>query len=141
MQLYAWQQTAIDKLRLSRSLLVQAPPGAGKSMIGVVISETIDSDVLVITHSTTIAKQWQNDYGIKAMVINSAVKCEKISHTVVILDECHHYESAEWSKIYGKLDCKYIIGFSATPNQSKKRFADHLIVKWSDIEYPPLNLI
>jgi superfamily II DNA or RNA helicase len=115
MEPYKWQEEAVEKLLNNRSLLVKAPPGSGKSLIAGIASKAVpNSKTIVICHSIGMVDQWKS-YGLNAINIHRAIKYGNLSATLVVLDECQHYESEVWSKIYDIIKYEFLLGLSATP--------------------------
>jgi len=136
---YEWQTDAVELLKQHGSVLVKAPPGSGKSLIGVIIDEEI-GNTIVIAPTNNIKEQWETKYNITAMTIQSAMKKDKIIANTIILDECHHYDSPIWKQIYDKIHSNYILGLSATPGESVNHFKKNIEIKWSDISMPEIKI-
>jgi len=133
-----WQVRVIEMLMAEKSVIAQAPPGQGKSLVGLMAKKYIGGeDTLLVINTTDMVDQWKNKWGIEAMTIQAICNLpenEKIKAKLLILDEAHHYESDVWSQIYDRVDYKYLLGLSATPGESFKRFNSSYILSWTDPE-------
>ena len=136
-----YQEEAIRFTLEHKRVLLQMPPGAGKSLCGKLVAMNLEcgpKDALVVTHSTVLAKQWEK-YGIRARTVQSLVSGKfPIKSRLVILDECHHYETPSvtpgaWIQIHDLIRSKYVIGLSATPGESVLRFERRFIVPWKRV--------
>jgi len=140
---YDWQEEAIDLLFNKRSLLVKAPPGSGKTMIGQMAIEDLGSGatVLVVVHSKDLMRQWIRE-GVDAVTIQSLMsQPDHYRVDLLILDEVHHFESPIWSAVYDMFDYDYILGLSATPGEAKRRFAEVYEVKWDAVDLPEYEFV
>ena len=135
-----YQEEAVRKTLECRNILIQAPPGAGKSLIAKLVCLNAGCDIkeaLVITHSTVLAEQWKT-YNIRARTVQTLVRYPRVSAKVIILDECHHYETKSdapgaWINIHDKIESQYKIGLSATPGESVLRFENRFVIPWKRV--------
>lgn len=139
MKPYGWQREVVDLLIETGSVLLQAPPGAGKSYVATMVKERLRTYPLVIINTRDMVDQWKREYGLDAATIQGICnlpKDKKVKAKVIILDESQHYESEVWSQIYDRIDCEYLLGMSATPNESVRRFETTFVVPWGSIDLP-----
>lgn len=132
------------KLKTVTRLLLQAPCGFGKTVLGAFITHSGMSKgrrIMFLTHREELAKQASRTmvgFGIEhgfiysaytpkpyclvqiAMVDTLRNRLERIQvPDILIIDECHHAVSNTWQKIinhYHSLGC-VVIGLSATPQR------------------------
>jgi len=136
---YKWQLEVVDLFVKTKSVLLQAPPGAGKSYVATLVKERLGTKPTVIINSRDMVGQWKREYGMEALTIQGICNMpteEKVKADVIILDEVHHYESDVWSQVYDRIDCEYLLGMSATPGEAIKRFDEVFVVPWGDITLP-----
>lgn len=113
---------------------IMACTGFGKTRCALMESEKMsDRDptlrVLVIVPTIYLQNQWNErleDWGLTQFVtvevINTVVKdgFEMTGVDLLILDEVHRYNSPVFSKVFEKIDYRYIMGMTATLPQGKK---------------------
>jgi superfamily II DNA or RNA helicase len=145
-QLHPYQATAVRDLTARRFGVLEAPPGAGKTVIALNIIARRKQPALVIVHTKELMYQWhrraaefldiaQDDLGLigdgrkdigrklTIAIINSlyrvmdAVK-PSIGHLIV--DECHHTPARTFTEVVGELDPSFMLGLSATPYRRDK---------------------
>lgn len=134
-----WQVEAVEELLQYGHLLVKAPPGSGKTLIGLLAMKFLGSDdvALVITHSRAIKEQWEK-HGMSAITIQEFIRDPfDIAADLTILDEVHHYNAPAWRCIYDYILSDYVLGLSATPGAATEHFERTYEVPWEDIELPP----
>lgn len=101
------------------------PTGFGKTRtafncIESVLKKYPDFRVMVVVPTETLQNQWQRQidekglsFNVEVYIINTVIK-----HTwnckILIIDECHRYASTDFSKIFDKVNYKYILGLTAT---------------------------
>lgn len=123
--LYDSQQQVLDKVIAAfregkRRILVQAPTGFGKSYLIRHLLEKKE-DAMVLTHR----KQLRDDFGAKAMMVETFHRRKYDFPALLICDECH---VSLFDKVIDRApkDC-VIIGFSATPyRKGRQRSLDEL---------------
>ena len=133
---------AQDALRTSRSLMIAAPTGSGKTVIlAEILARTARKNLrgALLVHRQELVKQsctkihaqsgaepgvvWQSrrewDQPITVLAQNSLIgqqiPKELIGIPILIVDEAHHTVAPGWLKTIEQLAPKYLIGFSATP--------------------------
>lgn len=121
--------------------VIVAPPGAGKTIIGLKIISEKKQPTLIIVHRKQLLKQWierveafsgipQKNIGVigqgkirigrqvTVATIQSLPKhIESIQNQfgIVLVDECHHVPAETFRNTIEKLQTYYLYGFTATP--------------------------
>ncbi|MBI5603123.1 MAG: DEAD/DEAH box helicase [Deltaproteobacteria bacterium] len=136
-----YQDEAIEAIVGRRFGVLEAPPGAGKTIIGLATIARRKQPVLILTHTKELLYQWQaravqflgmdkeeigligdgkKNIGQKLTVgiVNSVLKLTdelraRISY--LIIDECHRTPSRTFTEAVTGFDCRYMLGLSATP--------------------------
>lgn len=144
-KLREYQQPVIDATSKKDFGIIVAPPGSGKTIIGLKIIAEKWQPALIITHRKQIAEQWmeriQAFLGIPkheigkigqgktkpgkgitvAMIQSLAKELEKPDSELadafglVIIDECHHVPADTFRSTISKLKSFYTYGLTATP--------------------------
>jgi superfamily II DNA or RNA helicase len=144
-RLYPRQEDAVEKLIAAEGGVLVAPPGSGKTIIGIELVARLQQQALILVHKKQIFTQWldrlENGLGIPRReigVIGSGKK--KISPRVtlamiqtlarmkdfgevapsfglVIVDECHHVPARTFRKVIQYLCPFYLYGLTATPER------------------------
>lgn len=142
MELYNWQQDALEALRRhDYNGTIKVASGKGKTILGIaLISQIINENkALIVVPTIQLAHQWQQElklflpekktslyYGAKKdesgdvviSVINTASKhLFSTTFVVKILDEVHHYGAEQFRDIFA-LQTNHTIGLSATPERN-----------------------
>ena len=153
--------TTIDKLNKINGGILCLSCGAGKTAIALYIISKLKKKTLILVHKEFLVMQWKErietflptakigliqqntiDIDDKDVVIGmlQSISQKKYELTtfdsfgMTIIDECHRIPCKVFSKALFKINCKYMLGLSATPNRK-----DGLtkILKWhiGDILY------
>jgi superfamily II DNA or RNA helicase len=139
------QQSTLEAIRKKDLGIIVAPPGSGKTIIGLKVIADKKQPALIITHRKQIAEQWieriQAFMGIPkheinvvgkgmikegnkitiAMIQTLAKELEKPDSElknafgIVIIDECHHIPAETYRNAISKLNTFYSYGLTATP--------------------------
>jgi superfamily II DNA or RNA helicase len=144
--LHPYQVQAVNDLTARRFGVLEAPPGAGKTVIALSIIARRKQPALVIVHTKELMYQWQkratqfldlteDEVGLLGdghkrigsrltiAIINSLYKSiDEVKAAVghLIVDECHHIPSRTFTDVVGTLDTAYMLGLSATPYRRDK---------------------
>lgn len=143
-----WQEEAIKVIEngIGQPVFdatVQAPPGNGKTIFGVLAMATLGKRTLIIVHKKTILDGWVKDLKLafgkdfEPAIIKGPKK--ELGDTVtiamvqtlrnmdpldyydvglVICDECHHAPASTYLDVIGNTESKYRLGLTATPKRS-----------------------
>lgn len=127
--------------------IIQAPCGAGKSVIGCQLTTMLDTPALVLVHTRDLAVQWQREIerftGVKAPVVGygkagdgSGARIAVASMQTlatwgwwrvhqwgrqwgfVIQDEAHHAPSRTMTEVLSGLSGRWRLGLTATPKRA-----------------------
>ncbi len=140
-ELRPYQETAVQDILKRRFGVLQAPPGAGKTVIALAVIAKRKQPALVIVHTKELLYQWraracaflgmtEDEVGLigdghrymgdrlTIALVHSLYKVGKeISSQVgfLIVDECHHTPARTFTDAVSLFDCRYMLGLSATP--------------------------
>ena len=139
------QNSALEATSKKDIGVIVAPPGSGKTIIGLKIIAEKQQAALIIVHRKQLADQWieriqtflgipKNEIGrigqgktkigekITVAMIQSLGKELEKPETVlcnsfgtIIVDECHHIPAETYRNTIGKLNTFYLYGLTATP--------------------------
>jgi len=145
--LYNYQQEAVKDILVEDGGVLVAPPGAGKTIIGIDIIAKLKQPTLILVHKKQIYSQWlqriENFTGIPKKEIGQICSNKKtigkkitvamlqtLSNVddftkdlgldnigLVLVDECHHIPAKTFRKVITKLNPYYLYGFTATPKR------------------------
>lgn len=99
--------------------------GVGKTRtalncIGSILKKYSNFKFLIIVPTETLKNQWQQQiderdfqFNCEVQIVNTVIK-HKWNCNVLILDEIHRFGSNEFSKVFEKVQYKYILGLTAT---------------------------
>ncbi len=142
-KLYPYQQSMVSQARKhiadgAKGVLIQSPPGSGKSIIIAEIAKLAtdkENHVMFLIHRKELADQIAdtfrqhevNDRYVTIMTVgkvaNRLGKLPKPS--IIITDETHHSRASTYRKIYDYYNDAIRLGFTATPwRMSGKGFLD-----------------
>jgi len=139
-----YQKSAIEASSRKDMGVIVAPPGTGKTVIGLKIIADKRQPALIIVHRKQLADQWieriesflgipKNEigrisqgrilagHGITIALIQSLSKIVKDNKLplnqfgTIIVDECHHIPAETYRDTIGKLSSYYLYGLTATP--------------------------
>ncbi len=153
LELYCDQQTAIDALQDINNGVLVAPPGSGKTVMGLAIALMKRQPTLIITHRQNIFSQWvesiENFLGIPkkeigryggsqkkiiqpftVAMMQTLARTENIAKIVdqfgcVIIDECHHVPAKSFRHVVSKISSRFLFGLTATP---KRKYNDEKLI-------------
>lgn len=143
-QLREYQKAAVEASSRKDLGVIVAPPGTGKTVIGLKIIAEKQQPALIIVHRKQLADQWieriESFMGIPGNEIGK-ISQGKIQHGrritialiqslskivmdnilplrqfgTIIVDECHHIPADTYRDTIGKLSSYYLYGLTATP--------------------------
>ena len=140
-ELYPYQTHAVQSLMAHRFGVLEAPPGAGKTVMALKIIACRRQPTLVVVHTKELMYQWleraSHFTGLEASsigligdgqsrigerltigIINSLAKCaSELKHHIghLVVDECHHLPARTFSETLSVFDSAFMLGLSATP--------------------------
>jgi len=145
-RLHPYQAAALRDIASRRFGVLEAPPGAGKTVIALSAIGLRKQPALVIVHTKELLYQWQkracefldmrsDEVGLigdghrrigerlTVALINSLYRAidevrPAVGHLVV--DECHHVPARTFTDAVGLFDSTYMLGLSATPYRRDK---------------------
>ncbi len=146
-ELRDYQRRAVEESEAAlptESVCLVAPTGSGKTVMGAAIAARhADARVLVVTHRTELIDQWRTalelhglDVGILAgrRAENTEADCivagwqtlvarstVRPAADLLIVDECHHAQAAEWRAVLDAYPEARILGLTATPQRRDGR--------------------
>lgn len=141
-KLYDYQEKLVNKARYllleNQGVLIQSPPGSGKSiMIAEVVKKAVDkgSHILFIVHRRELIQQINNTllhHGVdlEHVDILSEKRAKNTMHeltkpNIIITDETHHSRAKTYTEIYNHFPEALRLGFTATPwRANRKGFTD-----------------
>lgn len=143
LQLYPHQTTLIEEARSyiangSDGVLIQSPPGSGKSVIIAKIAKYATdkgNHVLFIVHRKELVRQIEETFELVGVSkeLSTVMTVGKVANrldqlpppTIIITDETHHSRAATYKKVYDYHSQAIKLGFTATPwRMSGKGFTD-----------------
>lgn len=146
-KLYDYQHEAVQNVLLEDSGILVAPPGAGKTIMGIEIISRLKQPALILVHKRQIYNQWlervesflnipkreigqicstKKSVGKQVTIamlqtmsnIKDLTKDINLSNIgVVLVDECHHIPAKTFRNIVTELNSYYLYGFTATPKR------------------------
>lgn len=141
-QLFDYQNELVDKARHllleHQGVLIQSPPGSGKSiMIAEVVKKAVEKGghILFIVHRKELIMQitatlTKHDVDLNHVDILSEKRAVNIldeltKPTIILTDETHHSRAKTYTDIYEHFPKALRLGFTATPwRSSGKGFTD-----------------
>ncbi|WP_246067795.1 DEAD/DEAH box helicase [Changchengzhania lutea] len=144
-QLLNHQHLSLEITKKKDFGIIVAPPGSGKTIIGLKVIEQKKQPALIITHRKQIAEQWigriESFFGIPkrdigkigqrkmkigkqitvALIqslskkLNTAPKELTSAFGTIIIDECHHIPAKSFREVINRLSPFYQYGLTATP--------------------------
>ncbi len=141
--LYDYQLEAVQEMLKRDHGVLVAPPGSGKTIIGISLMAKLKQPALIVVHRKQIYDQWieriqsfleiqkkkigkigSNSKSIKSPItvamVQSLAKMEETEELAnafgtVIIDECHHMPAKMFRSAITKLNPYYLYGLTATP--------------------------
>lgn len=137
------QEDAYNKLMGKDCGVCVAPPGIGKTVIGINMIAARGVNTLVLVHRKPLLEQWRaqvssflnipiKDVGqigggkdkatnlIDVAMLQSLVRKGEVDGRIknyghVVVDECHHISAFSFEQVLSKANAKYVLGLTATP--------------------------
>jgi len=146
-RLYDYQQEAVKDVLAEDNGVLVAPPGAGKTIMGIDIIAQLKQPTLILVHKKQIYSQWlqriesfmnipKREIGqicsskkmvgdkITVAMLQTMANVENFVKELgldkiglVLVDECHHIPAKTFRKVITKLNPYYLYGFTATPKR------------------------
>lgn len=147
-ELYDYQQHAVNEMLFAKNGILQAPCGAGKTRMGIAIISALKGRALWITHTHQLLNQsldsakevlGKDDFGTITegkvniggsitfatvqTLANTDLNSLKDEFDVIIVDECHRCvgtpaHAKMFYKVVNNLNARYKYGLTATPKRS-----------------------
>jgi hypothetical protein len=142
-RLTAEQQTAAEAMLQHDVGVFVAPPGSGKTVLGIYLAAARGRNVLVLVHRGQILDQWRTQLAtfldlpassigqigagkqkpngkIDVAMVQSVVRADRVDDVVaryghVIFDECHHLPAVSFERVAAEVKARYVLGLTATP--------------------------
>jgi len=152
LKLRNYQNTAHADLMLSEQGILVAPPGSGKTIIGLELIARQKQSALIVVHKKQIFNQWleriesflnipkkqigqicsgKKEVGEKITVAMiqtlNRIDLKEIAQKfgLVMVDECHHMPARMFRKTITKFNPFYLYGLTATPD---RKFKDERLI-------------
>lgn len=137
------QREAVEKLVQYDCGVFVAPPGSGKTVVGISLLAQRKCSTLILVHRKPLLQQWQNQLSeflkldsheigiigggqnsptgrIDVAMLQSLVRKGEVNPLIcnyghVIVDECHHIPAFSFEQVLKQARARYIIGLTATP--------------------------
>jgi superfamily II DNA or RNA helicase len=144
-ELFDYQKEALKHFEKVECGILVAPPGSGKTIMGLGIIAEKEQPALILTHRKQIYDQWlerienflnipKKDIGqftatkksiklpITVAMVQSLARQKdwkelKSSFGLVLVDECHHVPAKMFREVITKFNPQYLFGLTATPKR------------------------
>lgn len=128
-----YQIESVENFMRNKEQLIIAQTGSGKTLIGALCAASLSvklgraANVLVIAPQKHLLEHWQSEEipSLETRTIHMALKQAKVhdGYDLVIMDECHQFESESWGQIHEKSSTiRHVLGLTATPQRASIRF-------------------
>ncbi|KPJ98858.1 MAG: hypothetical protein AMK71_10720 [Nitrospira bacterium SG8_35_4] len=142
-ELTDYQNKAHEELLKHETGVLVAPPGIGKTVIGMRLIESRKTNTLVLVHRKPLLEQWRAQIGcflglsnkeighigggrckatnvIDVAMVQSLDKQGEVNRNIknyghIIVDECHHIPAVSFENVMMEANARYITGLTATP--------------------------
>lgn len=147
-ELQTEQANAVDLAMAVEQGVIVAPPGSGKTIMGLELIVRRKQPALILTHRKQIMDQWidriqsflgiakahigridgvKKSIGDKVTVamMQSLARRRDLSYLrgkfgIVVVDECHHIPAKTFREVISAIDAKFCYGLTATPERKHK---------------------
>jgi DNA repair protein RadD len=136
--LRSYQTHAVDAVYQAchrhRGVLLVAPTGSGKTVMGSALASRARGKVLVLAHRKELVDQATRRIpGAVVMSIQAAIRRSAVPGvTLVIVDEAHHASAESYRKVLALYPDARVIGLTATPWRTDRRglgdLFEHVVV-------------
>lgn len=153
--LYDYQKLALEQIADKEYGVIVAPPGAGKTVMGLELIAKKSQPALILVHRKQLLDQWieriqsflgisKKDIGqisgskktigkeITVAMMQSLIRIndeekEKLTNTfgTIIIDECHHIPAKTFRELITQFNPYYLYGLTATP---KRKYNDEKLI-------------
>ena len=148
------QKRAAADLRAHEQGVLVAPPGTGKTVVGIALIASRARNTLVLVHRRPLLEQWitqlavflglpPEDIGrigagkkkptgsLDVAMLQSLVRGEEVNDLVatyghVVVDECHHVPAVSFERVMREVKARFVTGLTATP---QRRDGHHPIIE------------
>ncbi|MFQ5471969.1 MAG: DEAD/DEAH box helicase family protein [Dehalococcoidia bacterium] len=139
------QQRAVEHIASHDTGVFVAPPGAGKTVVGIRLAALRARSTLVLVHRTQLLEQWRAQLSlflemksaeigqigggkrrvtgeidvamIQSLARGGVIADEVASYGHVIVDECHHIPAVSFERVMKHVTARYVTGLTATPRR------------------------
>ncbi len=138
-----YQEAAVSQALATEDGIVEAPTGAGKTLIGLATLARLGRRALILVHANELARQWHRVIAtyleINAGIIGRGKWAEGSAITIatlqtlhrnlertkktgegygaVLVDECHHVPASTFAEVLSHIPVRFRYGLSATPHR------------------------
>lgn len=151
--LYEYQQKIADEIKNEGFGVIVAPPGSGKTVLGLNLVVQKSQPTLILVHREQLMNQWieriesflgipKAEIGqisgrkkkigkqITVAMMQSLVKMKNLDELkdkfgTIIIDECHHIPAKTFRELIVKFNPYYLYGLTATP---KRKYNDEKLI-------------
>ena len=144
-QLMEVQQQASTALLAHETGVFVAPPGAGKTVVGIEVIAKRARNTLILVHRTPLLDQWRAQLALyldlkpseigqigggkfkpnghlDVAMLQTLVRREDVAELVadyghVVVDECHHVPAVSFERVMQEVRARYVTGLTATPQR------------------------
>jgi len=139
------QSEAAERLLTHETGVIVAPPGMGKTVLGVYLVAQRRRSTLVLIHRRPLLDQWKMQLALflgldkaaigeigrgkqkatgrldvamlQSVTWKDSVDDRVAAYGQVIVDECHHMPAVSFERVLSEVRARYIVGLTATPQR------------------------